>query len=91
MPDIHAEVLHVFISSSKQILGTLFRIGDNIFFLWLYSPVWALAASMKLSVSLQLLDVQVGQSAGLLGRVIDSSQGIFLYTNTEKKHTQHKH
>jgi hypothetical protein len=34
---------------------------------------WALAASMKLSVSFQLLDL--GQSAGLLGRVISSSQG----------------
>jgi hypothetical protein len=35
---------------------------------------WALAASMKLSVSFQLLDL--GQSAGLLGRVISSSQGL---------------
>jgi hypothetical protein len=32
------------------------------------AQVWALAASMKLSVSLQLLDL--GQSAGLLGQVI---------------------
>jgi hypothetical protein len=35
---------------------------------------WALAASIKLSVSFQLLDL--GQSAGLLGRVISSSQGF---------------
>jgi hypothetical protein len=35
---------------------------------------WALAASMKLSVSFWLLDL--GQSAGLLGRVISSSQGL---------------
>jgi hypothetical protein len=35
---------------------------------------WALAASMKLSVSFQFLDL--GQSAGLLGRVISSSQGL---------------
>jgi hypothetical protein len=33
---------------------------------------WALASSMKLSVSFQFLDL--GQSAGLLGRVISSSQ-----------------
>jgi hypothetical protein len=33
-----------------------------------------LAASMKLSVSFRLLDL--GQSAGLLGRVISSSQGL---------------
>jgi hypothetical protein len=35
---------------------------------------WALAASMKLSVSFQLLDL--GQSAGLLGQVFSSSQGL---------------
>jgi hypothetical protein len=35
---------------------------------------WALASSIKLSVSFQLLDL--GQSAGLLGRVISSSQGL---------------
>jgi hypothetical protein len=35
---------------------------------------WALAASMKLSVSFHILDL--GQSAGLLGRVISSSQGL---------------
>jgi hypothetical protein len=34
---------------------------------------WALAAYMKLSVSHQLLDL--GQSAGLVGQVISSSQG----------------
>jgi hypothetical protein len=36
------------------------------FFLWLYNPIQALAASMKFSVSLQLLDLE--QSVGLLGR-----------------------
>jgi hypothetical protein len=36
--------------------------------------IWALAASMKLSVSFQLLDL--GQSAGILGWVISSSQGL---------------
>jgi hypothetical protein len=59
--------------------------------LWLYSPIQALAVSMKLSVSLQLLDL--GQSVGLLGRVISSSQGLGLYTNTEKRtyNTNTKH
>jgi hypothetical protein len=38
---------------------------------------------MKLSVSLQL--VNLGQSVGLLGRVISSSLGLYLYTNTEKR------
>jgi hypothetical protein len=62
---------------------------DLFFFLWLYGPIQALAASMKLTVSLQLLDLE--QSVGLFGRVISSSQGIYLYTNTEKTHKQHKH
>jgi hypothetical protein len=38
---------------------------------------------MKLSDSLQLLDL--GQSVELLGRVISSSQGLYLYTNTAKR------
>jgi hypothetical protein len=54
-----------------------------IFSLWLYSPIQALATSVKLSVSLQLLDL--GQSAGLLGRVISSSQGLYPYTNTGRR------
>jgi hypothetical protein len=40
-------------------------------------------ASMKLSVSLHLPDLW--QSVGLLGRVISSSQGLYLYINTEKR------
>jgi hypothetical protein len=32
------------------------------------------------------------QSVGLIGRVISSSQGLYLYTNIEKKHTHvHTH
>jgi hypothetical protein len=40
---------------------------------------------------LQLLDL--GQPVGLLGRVISSSQGLYLYTNTEKRthNTNTKH
>jgi hypothetical protein len=49
-----------------------------LFFLPLYSPIQALAASMKLSFSLQLLNL--GQLIGLLGRVISSSQGITYIT-----------
>jgi hypothetical protein len=32
-----------------------------------------------------------GHLAGLLGRVISSSQGLYLYTNTEKRTHIHKH
>jgi hypothetical protein len=38
---------------------------------------------MNLSVSLQLLDL--GQSAGLLGRVISTSQGLCLYTQHKQR------
>jgi hypothetical protein len=31
-----------------------------------------------------------GQSVGLLGRVMSSSQGLYLYTNTEKRTHIHK-
>jgi hypothetical protein len=55
-----------------------------LFFLWLYNPIQALATSVKLSVSIQLLDL--GQSVGLLGQVISSSQG-----KHRKIHTKHKH
>jgi hypothetical protein len=56
------------------------------FFLWLYSPIQALDASMKLSVSLQLLDL--GQSVGLLRRVISSSQGLSTCTQTLNIHAR---
>jgi hypothetical protein len=60
---------------------------DIFFSFWLYSPIQALVASLKLSVSLQLLDVE--QSVGPLGRVISSSQ---FCTQTQKNmHKQHKH
>jgi hypothetical protein len=71
--------IYVIIRSIQNILSYYFL----LFFLWLYSPIQALAASMKLSVSLQLL--YTGQSVGLLGRVISSSQGLYLYINTEKR------
>jgi hypothetical protein len=42
-----------------------------------WPPPW------NFSVSLQLLNL--GQPPGLLGQVISSSQGLYLYTNTEKR------
>jgi hypothetical protein len=68
---------------SELIILSLFYMDSTIwedFFLCIDST--ALGASMKLFASLQLLDLW--QSAGLLGRVISSSQGLCLYTNTEK-------
>jgi hypothetical protein len=57
------------------------------FFLWSYSPHSGLGLPPWNSpFHFSLLDLR--QSAGLLGQVISSSQGLCLYTNTEKKHTQ---
>jgi hypothetical protein len=42
------------------------------------------------SLGLSFLFLDQGQSVGLLGRVISSSQGLYLYTNTKKKKT-HTH
>jgi hypothetical protein len=54
-----------------EISGTTILVS-HFFFLWLYSPIQALATSVKLSVSFQLLDLR--QSVGLLAQVINSSQ-----------------
>jgi hypothetical protein len=35
--------------------------------------------------------LNLGQLVGLLGRVISSSQGLYLYTNTEKRIHKNKH
>jgi hypothetical protein len=67
-----------------------FHVSNSLFFLWLYSPIKALAAYMKLSVSFQLLDL--GQTVGLLGRVISSSLCLCTgCTKHRKTHTKHKH
>jgi hypothetical protein len=51
---------------------------------WHYSPSGPWPTSMKLSVSLRSFFLNLNQSVGLLGRVISSSQGLYLYTNIEK-------
>jgi hypothetical protein len=63
------------------------KIGGRFFSFALQPQLGPWPTSMKLFVSLQLLDL--GQSVGLLGRVISSSQGLYLYTN-RKTHI-HKH
>jgi hypothetical protein len=79
--------LHVSVYLSGNIVifrtSTCMFVVVTILFLCIYSPIQTLAASMKLYVSLQLPDL--GKSVGILGRVISSSQGFYLYTNTEKR------
>jgi hypothetical protein len=58
---------------------------DSVF-LWHYNPQFgAWPTSMILSVSLGLLDLRY--STGLLGRVINPSQGRYMYRNTENART----
>jgi hypothetical protein len=53
----------------------------NIFFFGATAPIWASPFHFG------FLDLR--QSVGLLGRVISSSQGFYLYTNTEKRTQKH--
>jgi hypothetical protein len=87
LPSAQQEFSKGIITGFNQFLVIL----TTFFPLWVYSPIQALAASMKLTVSLQLLDL--GQSVGLVGRVIGSSQSLYLHTNTEKRthNTNTKH
>jgi hypothetical protein len=68
-----------------ELAGETEVLGENLlqchyFFPLALQPNSGLGRLHEISVSLQLLDL--GQSIGLLGRVISSSQGPYLYTNT---------
>jgi hypothetical protein len=78
MFDCFNVIIH-YSTTLKRILYDLFVVVVVVVVVFFFScgstaQFWTLAASMKLSVSFRLLDV--GQSAGLFGRVISSSQGI---------------
>jgi hypothetical protein len=60
------------------------------FFLWHYSPNLDLGLPPWNS-PFHFSFLHLRQSVGLLGRVISSSQGLYLYTNTEKYTHIHKH
>jgi hypothetical protein len=60
----------------------------NIFFLWRYSPNLGPGVPPWNSLfHFGFLDLR--QSIGLLWRVISSWQGLYLYTNTEKRANMH--
>jgi ABC-type nickel/cobalt efflux system permease component RcnA len=60
------------------------------FFFWCYSPNLGLGLPPWNSLfHYGLLDLR--HSVGLLGRVISSSQDLYLYTNTEKRPHRHTH
>jgi hypothetical protein len=68
--------------SQKQKLNLIM----NFFFLWLYSPLTALAAS-HIGGFLNY----IRHMAGLLGRVISPSQGLYLHRTTQHRKTRDKH
>jgi hypothetical protein len=60
--------------------------------LWRYSPNSGLGLPpWNFPFHFSLLHVNLRQSVGLLGWVISSSQGLYLYTDTEKRTHIHKH
>jgi hypothetical protein len=61
-----------------------------IFFLPRCSHTWELAPALEHGAEFPQFPDQ-GQSVGLLGRVISSSQGLYLYTNTEERTHIHRH
>jgi hypothetical protein len=70
----------------KWIYNSTYDTGKTklpFFFLWRYSPYLGLGLPPWNSpFHFSFLDLR--RSIGLLGRVISSSQGLYLYTNTEK-------
>jgi hypothetical protein len=58
----------------QNYMGSIPRGPQSFFSYGSAAQFWALATSMKLSASFRLLDL--GQSAGLLGWVISSLQGL---------------
>jgi hypothetical protein len=80
---LYSEVLNT--KSTQETYNTSF----TFFFLWRYSPNLGLGLPPWNSpVHFGFLDLR--QSVGLLGRVISSSQGLYPYTNTEKRTHIHK-
>jgi hypothetical protein len=62
----------------------------DVYFLWRYSHNLGLGLPPRNSpFHFGFLDLR--HLVGLLGRVISSSQGLYLYTSTEKAHTNTKH
>jgi hypothetical protein len=62
---------------NTDLIYPIFKKGDNFFFHWLYSSLWPWPLYFSFMIILQ--------TVGLLGRVISSSQGLYLNTG------QHKH
>jgi hypothetical protein len=77
--------LHVF-----KYISNRMRVG-KFFFPWCYSSNLGLGLPPWNS-TFHFCFLDLRQSVGLLGQVISSSQGLYLYTNREKRtHTNTKH
>jgi hypothetical protein len=64
--------------------------GSVFYFLPRCSHTWELAPALEHKAEFPQFRDQ-GQSVKLLGLVISSSQGLYLYTNTEKRTHIHRH
>jgi hypothetical protein len=68
-----------------------FELGSVCSFPWRYSPNFGLGL-LPWNPPFHFGFLDLRHSVGLLGRVISSSQGLYLYTNTEKRtHTNTKY
>jgi hypothetical protein len=91
MGDASIEKLGIMVTlETWSCLSTFRREYWNFFFFLVAPTLGSLLPLMEYRAEFpQFLDQ--GQSVGLPGRVIRSSQGLYLYTNTEKHTHIHKH
>jgi hypothetical protein len=83
---------HDYLVRRKNNMDRIGFLGNIPFSFFLVAPThtWSMLPLLEHRAEFpQFLDQ--GQSVGLLGRVISSSQGLYLYTNTEKRTHIHRH
>jgi hypothetical protein len=78
LPNVVRREADVFATRTVSLIHIFFPIGAT-------APIWALAYLHKILRFTSVFFSNLRQSVGLLGRVISSSQGLYLYTNTEKR------
>jgi hypothetical protein len=75
---------------SRYINCEIFLGNLRDFFLFLVAPTRGSVLPFR-SIGLITQFLNLGRSVGLLGRLISSSQGLYLFTNIEKHIHIHKH
>jgi hypothetical protein len=72
------------------LIVTAVKTSNLLFSIGATAPIWALAYLHE-TLRFTSVSLDLRHSVGLLGRVILSSKGLYLYTNTEKRAHVHKH